>query len=170
MRHVHNLSVEAIAALDTAISSLETAKTYETIDAFSSNNAISVMSTVQTSSASDDVQEANAAIGRLREASRQEVPASLSAPSDAFDLMMDLCIDSVFDFMSFYNMKRLGDAKTRCHQARDRVMEIERALLRDVQKAATAADPVRTALSDLRATYALKASKELPAAARKYVR
>ena len=168
-RHVHELSIDAMNALNTAISSLDTAQTYETLDAVSSNKGIALVSSMQNSSASTDVQNANVAIARLSEASRQAIDSDLAVHDDTFDLILDMAVDSAFDFMSFYNVSRLRDAEARCRAAWDRVASIEPALRTALETAIATAQPARNRLDARLQPYREAALHELPTTAKRLI-
>ncbi len=57
-RQVHQMAIDAMNALNTAVESLSSAQFTETLDAVTANKAISVMSSMQNSSAASDVEYA----------------------------------------------------------------------------------------------------------------
>lgn len=168
-RHVHELSIHAMNALNAAIASLNTAQTYETLDAVSNNKGIALVSSMQNSTASTDVQNANVAIARLSEATRQAIDSNLAVHDDTFDLILDMAVDSAFDFMSFYNVSRLRDAETRCRAAWDRVASIEPSLRATLETAIATARPARDDLDARLRPYGDAAMRELPTTAQRVI-
>lgn len=112
--------------LRNAISSLDSARSMEMLDAVSSNKGISALSTSATSSASSAVRRAQESIHRL---STEAGALSHALPhvSDGFDFVLDMTIDLPLDFMSWINMGRLSTAIDRCRAA---LAEIERDVAR----------------------------------------
>lgn len=112
--------------LQSAISSLDSARSMEMLDAVSSNKGISAMSTSATSSASSAVRRAQESIHRLS-SEAGALSHALPHVSDGFDFVLDMTIDLPIDFMSWMNMGRLSTAIDRCRAA---LAEIERDVAR----------------------------------------
>ena len=168
-RDLHAIGVQAVRALDRAISDLETASTYEKMDLVTSNNGIAIMSSMQNSSASSAVQDASAAITRLSVAIREDISTNLRLAHDTMDLILDLGLDSAFDFMSIFALHKIGDAKKRCEAARERVMIIEQRLAQALHQETAKADVVRRKIAEVRAPFYAQALGELPPTAREHV-
>lgn len=117
---------EAESDLRHAISSLDSARSMEMLDAVSSNKAISIMSTSSTSSAASAVRQAQQSVQRLA-AEAGAMSHALPHISDTFDFILDMTIDLPLDFMSWINMGRLSTAIDRC---RDALAEVERDVAR----------------------------------------
>jgi hypothetical protein len=169
-RRVHQMAIDAMNALNTAVESLSSAQFTETLDAVTDNKAISVMSSMQNSSAASDVENAREAVMRLEQAARVAVDARLAMPGDTFDLIIDLGTDPAFDFMSFYNLSRLSDAENRCRTAFSRVEAVEPSLRAVLEDAIEEARPFRERLAELREPFETTAFEELPASARPHAR
>ena len=168
-RGLYAIGAQAVHALDRAISELETASTYETMDLVSSNKGIALMSSMQNSSASSAVQDASAAITRLSVAVREDIPTELRLPHDTVDLILDMGLDSAFDFMSIFALQKIGEAKRGCEAARGRVAVVERRLAEALARETADADVVRRRIAEVRAPFHAQALGELPPTARAHV-
>lgn len=98
-----------------ALDAVSSASTMETIDAFSKNKAISVMSSLSTSSAQGEIEDIKPSLKRLENkletlAEKNEVFMKEVKVSDFADLMVDLAFDFSFDFLSIMNMFALSRA------------------------------------------------------------
>lgn len=122
---MHNVSQDWQEALDLynkvqeeiteAIDAVSSASTMETIDMFSKNKAISVMSLLSTSSAQGEIEDIKPSLKRLENkletlAEKNEVFMKEVKVSDFADLMVDLAFDLSFDFLSVMNMFALSRA------------------------------------------------------------
>ncbi|MCS7527128.1 hypothetical protein N0609_12505 [Pseudomonas aeruginosa] len=116
------LAQDAHSLLISAADECSSASTTEMIDLFSSNKAVSVISSVSTSSAADSVRKANRALQALSEALPKRASAeSFALPDDFFDLLVDLAIAPSFDFLSWINMGKLNHAEDQCRKAAEKV-------------------------------------------------
>ncbi|EMP3151670.1 hypothetical protein WDX82_005127 [Salmonella enterica] len=117
-----DLAQTADEKLAEARSDCESASTTELLDLVSTNKALSVLSTFETSDAADSVKEAAAALKALSEAlPKRSAAAEFDMPDDFLDLVVDLAIAPVFDILSFFNMQRLDKAASQCREASEKL-------------------------------------------------
>lgn len=168
-REIHQLGVNAVSALDNAIEDIRSAETYETIDAVSSNNGLSAVSTFANSKAKDSVKEARKAIDLLSHKTKTAIAEQLVVPGDMFDLILDITLDSGFDFISLLNIGKLIEARRKCEKARQQIANIEAELRTQYLTARDNAQAVRNEVAIIKQPYRERAIQELPDFARTYV-
>lgn len=168
-RDLHRCATDALIALDRALEAIESATTYETLDLVSNNTGISAVSTIASSEAADRVGEARASIERLSQATRSGIDQELLEPDDVFDLVLDMTLGDMFDFMSLFMLGKLSDAKTRCEEARQRVVATETRLATTLASAHSEAQVVRDEVAAVKKPYRDAALREMPESARGFV-
>lgn len=169
-RTVHDLALDALRAIDRAISQIDSAKSYEMMDAVTSNKGISVVSSMSTSSARNCVERAREAVVRLSEGTRVAIDGKMIAPDDTFDLILDMAMDSAFDFMSIFNLGKLSKAKERCQEVRAKVAAVEVDLSQKFKDAEKAASAVRDEIDAWLKPHRYSAREELPPLARTHLK
>ncbi|MFT0701324.1 hypothetical protein [Citrobacter meridianamericanus] len=119
VRPLLRLAETARHRLDEAADACGSASNVELLDLVTTNKAVSLMSSVSTSSAGDAVRRAGEALKALSDAlpKRSEATA-LDVPGDLLDLVVDLTFAPAIDLLSWFNMGRLNDAERQCREAR----------------------------------------------------
>lgn len=119
-----------LSKIDDAISAAQSAQNMEMLDMVSDNNGISLLSSMNTSSANDAANTAQRAAKKYIEAVNA-LKVKLDAQAvevrnvdDTVDLVMDLVFDFGFDFMSAVNMFALSDLKSDLGQLRGQIAQI----------------------------------------------
>ena len=121
------------AKIKTALKEIDEAQSMETMDLFTKNAAISIMSSIENGQARDaieDVKKAAPAFQKAIEdyngAIKQVDLGALDLDIDDFtDLVFDLVLDG-FDFMSIFTLNALGDAEEQMRAAMEKVDEVSR--------------------------------------------
>lgn len=118
IRRLLDLARAAHNKLEEASSDCESASTTELLDLASTNKALSLLSTFETSDAADSVKEATAALKALSQALPKRAEATeFDMPDDFLDLAVDLALAPTFDIFSFFNMQSLDKAASQCREA-----------------------------------------------------
>ncbi len=159
----HGLAQDAHNHLLRAADDCSSASTTEMIDLFSSNKAVSVISSFNTSSAADSVRRATRALQALSEALPKRASSeSFAEPDDLFDLLVDLAIAPSLDIFSWINMGKLDDAADQCRKAAEKVEATLNKLNESVSRAAANREAEQQQLSQIAAPYIQAAAKQVP--------
>lgn len=157
------LAQDAHNQLLRAADDCSSASTTEMIDLFSSNKAVSVISSISTSSAADSVRRATRALQALSEALPERASSeSLAEPDDFLDLLVDLAIAPPLDIFSWINMGKLDDAADQCRKAAEKVEATLNKLNESVLRAAAQRETEQQQLSQIAAPYIQAAAKQVP--------
>lgn len=157
------LAQEAHSLLISAADDCSSASTTEMIDLFSSNKAISVISSISTSSAADSVRRATRALQALSEALPKRANSeSIAEPDDFLDLLVDLAIAPPLDIFSWINMGKLDDAAVQCRKAAEKVEVTLNKLNDSVSRAAAQRQDEQQQLSQIAAPHIQAAAKQVP--------
>lgn len=150
--NLHSLSRQALSALDTAAERCSSASTMETIDMISSNKGLSLLSTIETGEASDDVETAKRAVTRLQKALKrtEQDPELMDVGSDLPDLAIDMMFDVGLDVLSFFNMLALDESEQSCRDAYDKLKPLHERLEQLKTTASSATDRARTDFESVR--------------------
>ncbi|MEL5884419.1 MULTISPECIES: hypothetical protein [Citrobacter freundii complex] len=82
------------------------------------SKAISILSAIDTSSASSSLKRAMGALKRLAdEMPARQSPIDSNLPDDTLDLFVDLTINPVIDILSWLNIEKLDNAEVQCSKA-----------------------------------------------------
>lgn len=160
-----DLARTAATDLSQAISDLESARTMEIMDAASSNKAIAAMSHASTSTASSSVERAQESM-RLLSHEAEILSQDLPRVGDTIDFVLDMALDSAFDFMSWLNVGRLGTAMDQCRQALAKVEQEGGRLEGLLARAKAEGDPTLGEWYESTWRYVDSARIELPAEVR----
>lgn len=117
---------KVIYEIDQALDAIDSAQAMETMDLFTKNKGISIMSSMSNSSASSEVEDIKPAIrdleNYLKELKLKEETIFKSVDiSDMSDLMVDMFLDWDFDIMSFFTLSKLSNAE-------DKIKDLKRNL------------------------------------------
>lgn len=157
------LAQAADSQLSVAHRACESASTTELLDLVSKNKAISALSYMDTSSASDAVKRAGRAVKELAEAlPKRAEQAEIEQPDDLLDLVVDLAFDPGFDVLSWLNMGRLDDAAHQCRQAAEKLRPLLNRLHKLAGEAQARAEQERATLRSIEAPYLEAAAAEVP--------
>lgn len=157
------LTSTAASQLNAARSACESASTTELLDAFSKSKAISALSYMDTSSASDAVKRARVAVKALADAlPKRTENGDIDQPDDLLDLVMDLAFDPGVDLLSWFNMGRLDDAARQCREAAAKLRPLLGQLSRLTGEAQAKVEEERAKLSAIEAPYLDAAANEVP--------
>ncbi|WP_427121422.1 hypothetical protein [Pseudomonas aeruginosa] len=157
------LAQDAHSQLLSAADDCSSASTTEMIDLFSSNKAVSVISSISTSSAADSVRRATRALQALSEAlPKRATSESIAEPDDFLDLLVDLAIAPPLDIFSWINMGKLDDAADQCRKAAEKVEATLNKLNESSASAAAHREAEQQQLSQIAAPYILAAAKQVP--------
>lgn len=124
----------------TALSSIDSAQFTETIDLFSKNKGLSVLSSINTSSANDDIRRVKQKLVTLKEnleslkEEQLHFSQSLKEVNDFPDLVIDLVFDFGFDFTSIMSLFNLSDAEDSLKSLRSKTNSIENSIKEQVSK------------------------------------
>lgn len=114
-----DLARDASDALEHAQDQCESASNTEMLDMVTSSKAISLVSSMDTSSARIAVSDAQNAVKSLKEALPTRTQQSeISVPDDLVDLTLDFVFAPTIDFLSFMNMNSLDSAASKCDEIR----------------------------------------------------
>lgn len=117
---LENAGAKALNDLDKAISACNSASNMEFFDLLSKNKGISLLSSLETSEASNAIRQARLSVEAFAKlAPKRGLASDLSVVDDTVDLVVDLAIDLPFDILSWFNMDALDTAENRCKQIRD---------------------------------------------------
>lgn len=162
-RRLLDLARTADEKLGEARSDCESASTTELLDLVSTNKALSILSTFETSDAADSVKEATAALKALKEALPKRAEATeFDMPDDLLDLVVDLAIAPVFDILSFFNMQRLDKAAEQCREASEKLAPLLARLQKLHDETAARVTAEQTALRAIEAPYLQAAAALVP--------
>lgn len=157
------LAQDAHSHLIGAADDCSSASTTEMIDLFSSNKAVSVISSISTSSAADSVRRATRALQALSEAlPKRATSESIAEPDDFLDLLVDLAIAPPLDIFSWINMGKLDDAADQCRKAAEKVEATLNKLNESSARAAAQREVEQQQLNQIAAPYILAAAKQVP--------
>ena len=157
------MAQDAHSQLIGAADDCSSASTTEMIDLFSSNKAVSVISSISTSSAADSVRRATRALQALSEAlPKRATSESIAEPDDFLDLLVDLAIAPPLDIFSWINMGKLDDAADQCRKAAEQVEATLNKLNESSARAAAQREAEQQQLNQIAAPYILAAAKQVP--------
>ena len=123
--HLFDLARTAADMLSAAATECDAASTAELLDLVSKNKAVSALSYLGASNASDAIDSASQAIKALTEAlPDRSVQVDIEQPNDALDLVVDLAFDPGIDLLSLVTLGRLEDAAQQCREAADRLQPL----------------------------------------------
>lgn len=112
------LAENARELLKTAKDECNSASTTEFLDMVTTSKAISILSAIDTSSASSSLKRAMGALKRLAdEMPARQSPIDSNLPDDMLDLFVDLTINPVIDILSWLNIEKLDNAEVQCSKA-----------------------------------------------------
>lgn len=157
------LAETAHSQLDLARRDCDSASSIEMLDLISKNKAVSVWSSMETSSAAESIGKASRAVKALVEAlpQRAEV-ASIDAPSDLLDLFVDIAFQPAFDILSWFNMGRLDDAARQCMKASEKLDPLLSQLTKLSTNTASRLSTEAEALRSIEAPYLQAAAALVP--------
>ena len=116
------LAETAHSKLDQARRDCESASGVEMLDLLSTNNAVSLWSSMETSSAADSIESARRAVKALADALPKRTESiSVEAPNDMLDLFVDIVFQPALDVLSWFAMGRLDDAARQCRNAAEKM-------------------------------------------------
>lgn len=118
--------------INTALSEVDDAQSMETLDLFSSNKGISIVSYMENEEAKEAIRQAQGSVETFQLAINdynfylkgRQAPKIDADICDGIDLILDLGLDG-FDFMSLFTLSALGDAEDNLQEARGKVVEVE---------------------------------------------
>lgn len=117
-----SLAETAHDKLDLARRDCESASNVEMLDLVTTNKAVSVWSSMETSSAADSIESARSAVRALANAlPKRSEAVSIEAPDDMLDLFVDIVFQPAIDVLSWFNMGRLDDAARQCRNAAEKL-------------------------------------------------
>lgn len=158
------LSQDAMCKLSTAASDCQSASSTELIDLVTTNKTISLLSSLETSSAADSVRSANASVRTLSEALPKRGSASVvDEPSDFLDLAVDIAFEPSFDVLSWLNMGRLDDAAHECRRLSEQLSPNHERLERLAKESQAQLDDAIRVLSTIELPYLTAAAEHVPA-------
>jgi hypothetical protein len=159
---VLSLGQDAHRKLGEAASACSSASSMETMDAITSNKAISVMSHISTSTAKSKLNEARTALDRLsRIMPDRSQTLNVDQPDDFLDLVLDFA-DFPIDFMSWMNMGKLDAAVERCKEAATKIDAMVAEILAVVNARRIDHDRELSILADIDLPYMTKAVEYVP--------
>lgn len=158
------LSQDAIRKLSAAASDCESASSTELIDLVTTNKTISLLSSLETSSAADSVRSANAAVRALSKALPKRGSASeVEEPSDFLDLAIDIAIEPSFDVLSWLNMGKLDEAANECRRLAEQLSPNHERLELLGKESQARLDDAICVLSTIELPYLTAAAEHVPA-------
>lgn len=128
----------------TALSAIDSAQFTETIDLFSKNKGLSILSSINTSSANDDIRRVKQRLQTLKDSleslqsEQLNYNKSIKEVNDFPDLVVDLVFDFGFDFTSIMSLFSLSDAEDSLESLRSKIKSIEHSVKDQVQKYSSA--------------------------------
>lgn len=160
----------AVAHLEKAAASCNSAYWSEFTDALTSNKVFSVISALDTSSAQDDVSRAFAHANAFQDALKEQRTSDKNVLGlSVIDTVLDFTIEPIIDFMSIFNMEKLDAAERMCIDQRNRFVapynEIEKSC-KDLQ---AQIDTLATAMQNIEHKYRPTAEVDVPQALRKLI-
>lgn len=160
-------AVETINALDSALSAISSARSWEYVDLASKNKGVSAASSMQTAAANSAVSTANQWLAHLK-GLIGAAHSPVRGPGGTLDMVMDMSGFDGFDFTSFMALGSLSRSRDACTAARTEVA----AFRVHSQRARDAAWRIlcakRAEIDALRAPFRAAAVAELPLAARPF--
>jgi hypothetical protein len=122
-----------LGKIDNALSEIDDAQGMETLDLFTKNKGISVLSYMENSEASDAVEAVQQAAKPFQKAvdayngflKGYQAPQVHAEIGDGIDLVFDFVFDG-FDFMSIFTLSALSDAEDSLEEARGKVAEVDK--------------------------------------------
>lgn len=158
----------ALSEIDSAISSISSAETMETLDMFTSNKAISFISTTSNYDAKSSIDDASSAIIKFKtnlESMKLKVEEIKETSSiESLDFFFDMFFDnSAFDLIGgFMVLDALGNAKKQLVSAREKVITVMKELVnkeyQEIQKRKLDHDKI---FDDFKKSFQIKAKNEL---------
>lgn len=160
-----SLANEAVGSLDRAASACSSASSSELLDAMTSNKAISMMSTFDSSNAKSALERARQAVRRLKEAlptSANVVQGEMSDVDDTLDLIIDFAFDLPLDITSFLQMGSLDRAQQQCKDIEAKITPISAKLREQHAKARAESEDAKVKLATFIQPYKMLAKMDLP--------
>lgn len=153
--------------VDRARRDCESASDTEMWDMLSSNKAISVLSSLETSDASQSLRSASRALKALAEAlPKRSESVDFDLPDDGLDLLVDLVFDPGLDILSFFNMQALDDAAEACSEVQKKIAPLLSRLRQTHERALSLEKAERAKLAETEAPFLRSAAEKVPAAIR----
>lgn len=115
----------AITKVRGARTACQTASSVEMFDLFTKNKAVSVWSSLESSSAANKIRMAERAVQKLAD-SAEIVFAD--KPDDWLDLVVDLNFSPTWDILSFFNIRRLDRVTAACRETEGRLESVLQSL------------------------------------------
>ena len=122
-----------------ARNAIDDAETMETLDMFTDNKGLSVLSTISTSDANSEIRDVKPALKTLESKLEDvKVKEDLINVDDSFDLMVDLFFDFSFDFTSLFNLFSLSSADSKLSSLERELQPLGAQIQEKVEKATSA--------------------------------
>lgn len=134
-----NQHERVLSQIREAQSAVSSAETMETLDLFSKNKGISVLSTLSNSDASSEIEdirpELDLLVTQLKNL-QQDTPDAMKTikVSDTLDLISDLAFDFSFDFMSIFSLMKLSKADDQLDQLEAKLLPLGKHLRENTSK------------------------------------
>ena len=158
------LAREARNQLSTAQDACESASGTELLDAVTTNKAISLLSSANTSDAAEAVRAANRAVQALvADLPKRVDPDRHEEPDDTLDLVVDFVLDFDLDVLSWLNASQLDDLAQQCSKAADKLRPLLQRLEETAAKTRARAELELKALRAIEAPFLNHASSLVPA-------
>lgn len=160
-----SLANEAAGSLDRAASACSSASSSEFLDAVTSNKAISMMSTLDSSNAKSALERAHQAVRRLKEAlptSANVVQGEMIDVDDTLDLIIDFAFDLPLDITSFLQMGSLDRAQKQCKDIEAKITPISAKLREQHAKAQAESEDAKAKLAAFIQPYGTLAKMDVP--------
>lgn len=122
---------ELIDSIKEALSSVDSAQMTETIDLFSANKGISMLSTLNNSEVNSDVDQVRHNYNKLKnhldsiKSDMEYSKSTIQKINDVPDLMIDLVLDFSLDFMSIFSLSKLNDIESDLEGFMKNVLKLE---------------------------------------------
>lgn len=165
---VDDAAIAAISALDSALSAIGSARSWEYADLASSSKGVSAASSMQTAAANTAVSTANQCISYLKGLVGQH-HAPVAGAGGTFDLVMDMSGFSGLDFSSVMALGSLGRSRDACSSARADVVAFRVHSERAREAAWRILSAKRAEIDELRSPFKAAAVSEMPSEARAFV-
>lgn len=119
------LAENARQKLITAINDCNSASSLELLEMLTTNKSISVISAMDTSSASNSLKKAMGALKRLAdEMPDRQSSIDVCLPDDTLDLIVDLTINPALDILSWFNVEKLDNSEEQCSKALKKLQKL----------------------------------------------
>ncbi|MDO5640724.1 MAG: hypothetical protein Q4G28_12745 [Neisseria sp.] len=115
----------AIAKVRSARTACQTASSVEMFDLFTKSKAVSVWSSLESSSAANKIRMAEMAVQKLANSAEM---LFADKPNDWLDLVLDLNFSPTWDILSFFNMRRLDRVTEVCRETEGKLESVLQSL------------------------------------------